>query len=189
MNHLKKILPLFLLTFISIQSHAQGRQNNFFDHFDSCRSKISDPNSVDMVRIEFDAMNSQVMGQSQTFVGMDTSANYKFLYTREVGWEQTTKTANGIAFGTITINQCEEIYEGWEIFKGLAIDPEFVRLVPTQPLTNFPYIPELRNPSLHNMIPFTVNNHYLFVRYLSTYPSGSGTEWDRQILYYFEKVE
>lgn len=172
---MKKILTLALIL-ISVITFSQ---ENKLSQFQKTLLQVKNQDSLQALKEEILNVYKTVSIRNS----IKESTKWKFLCSTENGWTEIVgrnKTITDSKF----VSKTKIIYSTQEVFELFDLkynDSSIIDFVP--------FVFERDNYYNRKTTPIILNNSYLIVRYVHSYPNGNQTSWYHENSYYFKKEE
>ena len=178
-------------------------QNNGLYEFESRFRGVLNTDSLTRIEKSIDSIERTFFGKnSQVFVDLDTSSNWRFLYAVSSGWDHVVGHETLSYRGTYIGDSIQDLITGkelWTMFQAINgiydNDSLSVQPYPAQAITDtiglspqaIEWWPRERFVSITTTT--SLNNKYLIVRWVHSYPHGNQTSWHHERRYYFKSLD
>ncbi len=172
---MKKILLLFIIS-ISINTFSQ---ENELSKFQKNLVQVKNVDSLKLVTKEIQSIEKLI--NSKDSITINKSTNWKLICYSVNGWREIVGQPKTTVNNKYVSNNNEVVTTEnlLKIFNLNYNDSIFLK--------NIPLIYEREHLFNRKTTPIVINNQYLVLRYVHSYPNGNQTSWYTETNYYFKK--
>ena len=172
---MKKILLLFIIS-ISINSFSQENELSKFQ-----KNLVQVKNKDSLKIVESEILNIQNQLNEKDSITINKSTKWKLICYSVKGWREIVGQPKTVVNDKyVSINKevltTEKLLQ---IFNLKYNDSIFIK--------NVPLVYEREDFFNRKTTPIIINNQYLLLRYVHSYPNGNQTSWYTETNYYFKK--
>lgn len=175
---MKKLLSLFIIA-ISLATFSQNKE---LIEFQKNLVKIKNNDSLKIVTSQIQNIEKQF--NSNDSITINQLTKWKLICYTVNGWYQIVGQPKSITNDKYVSNNKEAVVGTTEnllkIFNLKYNDSIFLKKIPL--------VFEREDFFNRKTTPIIINNKYLVLRYVHSYPNGNQTSWYREMNYYFTKV-
>lgn len=175
---MKKLLSLFVIS----MSLTAFSQNNELTEFQKNLIKVKSNDSLKIITSQIQNIEKQL--NSEDAITINQSTKWKLVCYAVNGWSQIVGQPKSTVNDKYVSSTKDEVVTTENLFKIFNLkynDSIFLK--------NIPLVFEREDFFNRKTTPIIINNKYLVLRYVHSYPNGNQTSWYREMNYYFTKVE